>query len=308
LRRERLGWLCVSLPLFEFISTISTSTDQTLPGLAIFITEIAGLPQEAVNLTKILLGSIASCAPGVFSAAFPCPMHPIYFGGHTSDSEVWQNMPAVLTTTEERDSTATFTVALGWQPLDSVTLFASSADVSEGRVAPSLMTFAPSNWDTYRKVTVTGLDDAVADEDIIYNITIVANSLDTHFNDAVSDVMVQNANADILDFAWEYLGNLSPNGSDWTPRSDSHLACSTGHNADVADSGIWQAGPMRPKPNTTAPPGRTAWAITNRATVVCGGRWAELLCLRYCSRAECARDFAWSLHEGPLRWVTVCLW
>ena len=63
-----------------------------------------------------------------------------------------------------------------------------------------LTSTAADNWDTAQQVTVTGVDDAVADGDIAYNIvTAAATSTDPDYNllDA-SDVGVTNTDDDAL--------------------------------------------------------------------------------------------------------------
>ena len=93
--------------------------------------------------------------------------------------------PTSLTVTEAAGAghTATFTVVLTAQPTADVTIGLSSSDTSEGTVAPTSLTFTSANWDTAQTVTVTGVDDAVDDGNISFNIvTAAAVSTDSNFN------------------------------------------------------------------------------------------------------------------------------
>lgn len=68
-----------------------------------------------------------------------------------------------LTTTEKNAGTATFQVALGSEPADSVTIALSSSRTSEGNVSPKSLTFTVQNWASPQMVTVTGVDEKVQD-------------------------------------------------------------------------------------------------------------------------------------------------
>jgi hypothetical protein len=82
--------------------------------------------------------------------------------------------------TAEYGATDTFTVRLATQPTTSVTINLSSSDTTEGTVTPTSVIFNISNWNTPRTITVSGVDDALADGDISYTVvTSTTVSLDT---------------------------------------------------------------------------------------------------------------------------------
>lgn len=86
-------------------------------------------------------------------------------------------------TTTEAGGTATFTLVLTSQPSSSVIVGLSSSDASEGTVSPATVTFSTATWSTPRTVTVTGVNDALADGDQIYSIlTAAAVSSDPDYN------------------------------------------------------------------------------------------------------------------------------
>ncbi len=121
-------------------------------------------------------------------------------GVDNSDDDV-----AGFTVTESSGSTATsetgttddFTVVLDAEPSSDVVIDISSGDTGEGTVDKSNLTFTSGNWDTPQTVTVTGVDDALLDGNISYNVTVAVNaaSSDDDF-DGVSGQTVSVTNQD----------------------------------------------------------------------------------------------------------------
>ncbi len=69
-----------------------------------------------------------------------------------------------LITKEDLSLSDSFTVVLDTEPSATVTLGTiQSLDTGEATVSPSSLTFTASNWDVPQTVTVTGVDDAIAD-------------------------------------------------------------------------------------------------------------------------------------------------
>jgi len=81
-----------------------------------------------------------------------------------------QTSPAV--TTEQMAGKSTFTVALNSLPTDDVTFTVSSLDTSEGKVSPTTLKFTPTNGRTAQVVTVTGVNDDLADGDQQYTVRL----------------------------------------------------------------------------------------------------------------------------------------
>ncbi len=100
--------------------------------------------------------------------------------------------------TTEAGGKATFTVALNSQPSANVSIGFSSSNPSQGLVSPTTLTFTSTNWKTNQVVTITGVDDYIADGDLAYTITTApAVSADTNYNGVKgSDVSVVNQNID----------------------------------------------------------------------------------------------------------------
>jgi hypothetical protein len=101
--------------------------------------------------------------------------------------------------TTEAGGTATFTVVLNSEPGASVTIGVSSSDETEGVVtSASPLVFTSANWSTPQTVTITGQDDDLDDDDVVYTIvTAPAVSADLSYNGInAADVLVTNNDDD----------------------------------------------------------------------------------------------------------------
>jgi len=85
-------------------------------------------------------------------------------------------------TITEAGSTATFTAVLGSQPTSNVVLAVTIGDATEATVSPTTLTFTPANWNVAQTVTVTGVDDALDDGDIVSNVVVAV--IDAQSDDA----------------------------------------------------------------------------------------------------------------------------
>ena len=106
--------------------------------------------------------------------------------------------PTAGLTTGEDGSKANFAVVLNTKPTANVTIGLNSSNVAEGTVSTNSLTFTPANWDAPQPVTVTGVDDSIADGDIEYKVVTAATvSTDPNYsNKDVSDVGVSNKDND----------------------------------------------------------------------------------------------------------------
>ena len=100
--------------------------------------------------------------------------------------------------TSEDGTPANFTIKLNAIPTANVTIGITSNNINEGTVSPASVIFTPSDWDTEKTITITGVNDFVDDGDIAYTIlTAAAVSTDVHFNGLnPSDVTVTNIDDD----------------------------------------------------------------------------------------------------------------
>jgi len=87
------------------------------------------------------------------------------------------------TSTTEAGGAVTFTVRLNSEPTGNVTIPMSSSDTTEGTVNVASLVFTPANWNTNQTVTVSGVDDAIVDGNIVYSAVIgAATSADALYN------------------------------------------------------------------------------------------------------------------------------
>jgi hypothetical protein len=97
--------------------------------------------------------------------------------------------------TSEGGSAQTFTVALSSEPMGEVTVAIESADETEGTVAPASLTFTSANWNVAQAVTVTPVDDQMADGSVEYAVSLSASGSSEYEGKAVS-IRVTNADDD----------------------------------------------------------------------------------------------------------------
>jgi fibronectin type 3 domain-containing protein len=102
-----------------------------------------------------------------------------------------------LVTSEHGESTQ-FSVVLDTQPTSDVAISFLSGDEGEGIVSPVTVTFKPDNWFVPQIVTVSGVDDGVADGDqqyAVYTDTVLSDDIEYNGIDA-SFVTVVNQDND----------------------------------------------------------------------------------------------------------------
>ncbi|XZN91416.1 MAG: DUF4347 domain-containing protein [Microcoleus sp.] len=90
--------------------------------------------------------------------------------------------PTTGLTTTEAGGTATFTVKLNTQPTANVTIPLTSSNTAEGTVDKNSVTFTSANWNVAQTVTVTGVDDSIADGNQAYKILTTADTTTTDTN------------------------------------------------------------------------------------------------------------------------------
>ncbi|MCU0566305.1 MAG: DUF4347 domain-containing protein, partial [Oculatellaceae cyanobacterium Prado106] len=117
---------------------------------------------------------------------------------NTDNDSAGVTLTPIVGDTTEAGGTATFTAVLTSEPTADVTLTFASSDTGEGTVIPSI-TFTAANWTVPQTVTVTGVDDAIADGNIPYTITTTTSSTDPNYNNrTVPPVSVNNIDNDIV--------------------------------------------------------------------------------------------------------------
>ena len=114
-----------------------------------------------------------------------------------ADNEYGLKVSSVTGQATEAGGTATFTVALATRPLQAVTVSVTSRDTGEGTVSPSSLTFETSDWNTTQAVTATGVDDAIDDGDVTWDVRLDPSSGDADYNGLANvDVSVTTTDDD----------------------------------------------------------------------------------------------------------------
>ena len=103
--------------------------------------------------------------------------------------------------TNEDGTPAQFSMHLGSQPLANVTVVFTIGDGTEGSLTPPSLTFTPVSFLVDQVVTVYGLNDALADGDVNYDITVSVISADNAYNGySVLPISVTNEDDDAADY------------------------------------------------------------------------------------------------------------
>ncbi|AFY85156.1 DUF4347 domain-containing protein [Oscillatoria acuminata] len=115
----------------------------------------------------------------------------------TDNDTAGVTISAINGNTSEAGGTASFEVVLDTQPTADVTVNLVSSNTAEGTVSVPSITFTPGNWNVPQTVTVTGVDDAVADGNITYTIQTTVTSTDSIYSSInPNDVSVTNIDND----------------------------------------------------------------------------------------------------------------
>jgi hypothetical protein len=93
----------------------------------------------------------------------------------TDDDAVGVTVSVSALTVSEAAAAAVFTVALDAAPVADVVLTVASGDPSEATASPAMPTFTAANWGTAQTVTLTGVDDALADGSQQIVVTVVVD-------------------------------------------------------------------------------------------------------------------------------------
>ena len=164
------------------------------------------------QLVRILTGAAAS-ADGDYAGIDPANVE---VTNTDNDSPGIRVTPIMGVITTEGGGTDTFEVVLNSQPAGNVVIGLSSSNTAEGTVNPTSLTFTMANWNSPQTVTVTGVDDLVADGNQTYRIlTAPATSTDTQYNGRdAADVDVTNVDNDSPGITVVLADGISDEGGD----------------------------------------------------------------------------------------------
>jgi hypothetical protein len=115
---------------------------------------------------------------------------------NTDDDSAGINVSVISGKTSEAGAQATFTVNLNSQPTADVTVNFHSNDLSEGTLDKTSLTFTPVNWNGLQTVTVTGVNDNLADGEQPYAIGFTSTASTDGAYAAITPGNVAVANTD----------------------------------------------------------------------------------------------------------------
>ena len=127
-----------------------------------------------------------------------------------TDNDTAYIVPSVYQgTTTEKGGTFVFGVNLSTQPTAAVTLTFVSSNMNEGKVSPASLTYTTANWATPQNITVTGVDEKVADGDQSYTIAVKGtNTSDPNYSVAATTLSLVNKDDDVVGLAVTAAANL----------------------------------------------------------------------------------------------------
>jgi predicted SpoU family rRNA methylase len=179
-------------------------TDSTAPATPGSETLLFSVPVQAIAAGSVDLSAVpadlATLSPLFFGSDVVIPLASIEFV--TGAEQVREPGVLVTPTTElqttESGGTDSFEIVLLTPPTSNVTIALSTSDSTEGEVSPGSVTFNSNNWDTPQTITVSGIDDDVADGNVDYQvITGAAVSSDPEYSGVdANDVFITNFDDD----------------------------------------------------------------------------------------------------------------
>ena len=163
------------------------------------VTGVDDFVQDGPQAYAVVFGAVASGDPNYAALTPPASLPVSNTDNDTAGITVVS--PGGGLTTTEAGVTATFTVVLNSQPAGgaSVALALASSDISEATVAPLPgLVFTAANWNVPQTVTVTGINDNVADGNQPFAITIgpAASTDGLYDTSTVPDILGTNTDND----------------------------------------------------------------------------------------------------------------
>lgn len=137
---------------------------------------------------------------GEGASGFQLELNPLTLALDPTHTSAGLRLSETSATVSEAGSTATFTAVLTSRPATDVVLNISSGDTGEATVAPSTLTFTPTNWNVPRTVTVTGVADQLVDGPQTTVITVSVDTLQSdvaYHNIAAQTISVTTTDVDV---------------------------------------------------------------------------------------------------------------
>jgi len=158
----------------EPVSLVFTATDYQQPQ-DVVVTGLADGVGDGDITYLVRLGPAASADPA-YQGLHPADVTGLNLDVDTSAARILTYSAAALEVSEA-GGVASFTVRLATPPLDPVVLSVASLDASAGTItAGASLTFDSVSWNTPQAVVVTGVDDAIDDGDVVFDVEVAIST------------------------------------------------------------------------------------------------------------------------------------
>ncbi|MCB1191599.1 MAG: hypothetical protein H7A23_06965 [Leptospiraceae bacterium] len=104
-----------------------------------------------------------------------------------NDTAGFTFIPITTAITTEGGGQAQFSIVMNTNPYGNISISGiTTSDATEGTISPANITFTPSDWNTPQVLTLTGVDDSMADGDVNYTVVFpnstAVNPSDSSYN------------------------------------------------------------------------------------------------------------------------------
>ena len=131
----------------------------------------------------LIQSSAASSTDPKYNGLIPHDVSVSNLDNDTANIQISPTPSQTPAQTKEKAGTSTFNVRLTSQPTAGVTFTVTSSDLTEGTVSPGALSFTTANWASPQTVTVTGVNDDMADGDQPYKVQLSnATSTDANYS------------------------------------------------------------------------------------------------------------------------------
>ena len=114
-------------------------------------------------------------------------------GGHVCPKQI--NTVLGAPTVAEGGGTISLDVVLNATPTAPVVLLVTTT--SEASTAPATLTFTAGDWNATQTLTISAVDDAIVDGDLLATTTLTASSSDAGYNNAITRVVYTTIDNDV---------------------------------------------------------------------------------------------------------------
>lgn len=173
--------------------TLTFTTDNWMTPQTVAITGKDDLATDGDQVVTVSLS--------ITSGAYPGAAMPSVVVSNRDDDQAGVSVRLVSGPTTEAGGTAQLKVRLNTAPASDVVIGTASSDASEGTVSAASLTFTSANWSSEQTLTVTGVNDAVADGDQSYLVTFAISSGPPAYTGlSIPSVPLVNRDDDVVGF------------------------------------------------------------------------------------------------------------